>query len=135
MVDSGWGRIVNIASVYGMLGLDHRLYMDDPATAAIDVPRAFSYTAAKGGILALTRELACALGGHNITVNAVSPGMIDVSERPLTGQHAERLAGRTPVRRVGKPADVAHAVSFLVSDASSFITGHNLVVDGGWSAW
>ncbi|HHV62675.1 MAG TPA: glucose 1-dehydrogenase [Firmicutes bacterium] len=120
MRDGGGGVIINIAST--------RALMSEPDTEP--------YSASKGGILALTHALAISLGRDGIRVNAISPGWIDVTgwkkksaRRPavLTPQdHAQH-----PVGRVGRPEDVARACVFLASDDAGFITGANLVVDGG----
>lgn len=107
-----YGRIVNIAST--------RAVMSEPNSEA--------YAASKGGIVALTHALAVSLGGRNMTVNAVSPGWIQ-NERygELTAaDHAQHPAGR-----VGKPDDVANACLFLTDERNDFISGHNLVLDGG----
>lgn len=138
MRDAGRGRVVNIGSVYATLAPNHRFYAEQhPAqTPERRGPiRALAYGASKGGLLTLTRELAVASAAWGITVNMVSPGMIEVESRPLDSAVRERLCAATPAGRLGTPADVAMAVRFLVSDDASFITGHELRVDGGWSIW
>lgn len=114
------GNIVNIAST--------RALMSEPDTEA--------YSASKGGILALTHAMAVSLGPHGIRVNAVSPGWIETSdwqysERAQTPQHSERDRAQHPAGRVGTPLDIAEACLFLAGDKSGFITGQNLVIDGG----
>ncbi|MBD2846311.1 SDR family oxidoreductase [Paenibacillus sp. IB182496] len=108
------GRIVNIGSIVGMHGK----------------ARLLDYAAAKGGVIALTKTLAMEVGEHGITVNCVSPGIVP---RDGEGQDPERVRRTNFLGRVGKAEDIAHAVAFLVSDEADFITGHNLVVDGGRS--
>jgi 2-deoxy-D-gluconate 3-dehydrogenase len=129
MAEAGNGRIINVASVYGTLAPHRALY---PETQSFDLP---SYGASKAGLLGLTRHLAAILGPQGITVNAISPGMMETERTAgLIGAGTRRaLVDRTPVRRLGQPADLEAAVVFLASPAASFITGHNLVIDGGFS--
>jgi NAD(P)-dependent dehydrogenase (short-subunit alcohol dehydrogenase family) len=122
MRERGGGRIVNISSNAAILGFK-------------SMP---SYSAAKAGILGLTRALAMDLGRYWITVNTVAPGSIRTGMGDTSGWTTDpRIrawdAARTPLPRVGRPEDVAGAVAFLVSDDAAWITGHTLVVDGGFS--
>jgi len=122
MRERGGGRIVNISSNAAILGFKA-------------MP---SYSAAKAGILGLTRALAMDLGRYWITVNAVAPGSIQTGLGEASGWTSDpRIrawdAIRTPLPRVGQPEDVAGAVAFLVSDDAAWITGQTLVVDGGFS--
>ncbi|MDI9489793.1 MAG: SDR family oxidoreductase [Clostridiaceae bacterium] len=87
-----------------------------------------SYTAAKGGIAALTHALAASLAGK-VRVNSISPGWIDTTDSEFSGPDAEQH----PVKRIGKPEDIANAILFLCSERASFITGENIVIDGGMS--
>ena len=129
MVERGWGRVINIASIYGVLGQDPR---STPRTAG-----AGAYVAAKHGLVGLTRYLAAQLGPSGVTVNAVSPGMISWAEPTTEDGPAVRArnADHTPVGRNGTPEDFVGAVVYLASNTSAFTTGANLLVDGGWSAW
>jgi NAD(P)-dependent dehydrogenase (short-subunit alcohol dehydrogenase family) len=117
------GVIINIASVNGLLG----------------IPKHAAYNAAKGGVIALTRQLAVDYGPLGIRVNCVCPGEVDtpMGRRKLEPAQVEQqqraAAMRYPLRRVGKPQDIATAVSFLASDEASWITGVVLPVDGGFS--
>ena len=127
------GSIINIASVYGFLGPDGRLYTEGTNPPPYESP---IYSASKGGVLGMTRALACAWARQGVRVNAISPGMfLTYQSRAITGEVEARLSDRTPLGRIGVPEDLGGAVVFLASGASSFVTGHNLVVDGGWSAW
>ncbi|MCK3771128.1 SDR family oxidoreductase [Microbacterium aerolatum] len=117
MIDRKYGRIVNIAS---------RAYLGNPGQA--------NYSSAKAGIVGLTKSLAKELGKHWITVNAVAPGIIDtpsVKSHPRYDLLVELANRDNSIRRLGKPEDVAAAVDFLSSEASSFITGDVLHVSGG----
>lgn len=129
MIASGSGRIINVSSIYGMLAPDRSLYPNAPS---FDLP---SYGASKAGLLGLTRHLATLLGPHCVTVNAISPGMMETERTAglIGAETRDALVRRTPVRRLGNPSDVQAAVVFLASPGASFITGHNLVVDGGFS--
>ena len=118
MLDSGGGSIVNMASVFGVVG----------------EPNSASYSAAKGGVISLTRQVARDYAREGIRVNSVSPGFIDTpmlrqDTHDGTVEFAEKY---TPMGRVGQPAEIAEAVVYLAGDTASFVTGQNLVVDGGF---
>ena len=116
------GRIVNITSQHGMVG----------------APGHSAYAVSKGGLVQLTRQIAVEHGRDGIICNAVAPGKIvtgaagDLSQDP---DGAAYVRSRTPFGRLGEPQDVAAAVAFLASDAASYISGVNLMVDGGWMAY
>ena len=119
MITAKKGVIVNLASIAGLIG----------------TPGQTNYAASKGGLLAFTRSLAAELGPKGIRVNAVVPGFIEtdmtaVMPRQIKTQNMERIL----VKRFGKPEEVAQAVLFLSSEASSYIVGQSIVVDGGLSA-
>lgn len=119
------GSLVNMASIYGMVGPDFSIYEGTTMT----MPAA--YAAIKGGVINLTRYLASYAGTHHVRVNSVSPGGIQDGQAQSFVDHYK---SKVPLRRMGKPEDVAPGVSFLLSDEASYITGHNLVIDGGWTA-
>jgi 2-hydroxycyclohexanecarboxyl-CoA dehydrogenase len=121
MLKAGWGRIVNISSSSAQSGQQFMAH----------------YVAAKSAVNGLTKALALELGPSGITVNAVPPGFIDTpmlrrsEERQLLGGSVEDHIQRTPVRRVGRPEDIAAACAFLVSEEAGYITGQILGVNGG----
>ena len=138
MRDHGGGRIVNIGSVYGSLGLNNTYYgarLPWVTEGNHGPVREVAYSASKGALLQLTRELATALGQWNITVNTVTPGMIPVAAIPMAEDIRERLSAMTPLGRVGLSSEIAPAVLFLAGPGASFITGAELKIDGGWSIW
>jgi 3-oxoacyl-[acyl-carrier protein] reductase len=117
MIEAGYGRIVNITS---------RAYLGNPGQA--------NYSSAKAGLVGLTKALAKELGRHEITVNAVAPGMTEtemVLEHPKAAAIIERAAKANSIPRVGAPDDIAAAVAYLFSDGASFLTGDVLHVSGG----
>jgi NAD(P)-dependent dehydrogenase (short-subunit alcohol dehydrogenase family) len=122
MVKQRRGKIINIASVAGLRGSSPKF-------------QAIGYSASKGGVVIFTKDLACKWGMHNIQVNAIAPGWFptDMSEKVIERNKEGLLAG-IPLGRFGGDQDLKGAVVFLASDASDFITGHVLVVDGGQSA-
>jgi len=141
MVKQQKGSIINIASHYGIVGNDQRIYEganlheiyvnDDP-----NIKQIYShgvYNAAKGGLINFTRYLAAYYGKDNIRVNCVSPGGIYHEGENET--FVKNYSERTPLGRKARPYEINGAVIFLASDASTYVTGHNLVVDGGWTAW
>jgi NAD(P)-dependent dehydrogenase (short-subunit alcohol dehydrogenase family) len=123
MAEAGWGRIVSVASDWGRTGW----------------PRATAYCASKGGIISLTRAAALELGPHGVTVNAVAPGIIDTPQLQVDADDAgvsmaemhERYAQEVPLRRVGRPAEVAEVIAHLCSDAAATITGQIVSINGG----
>lgn len=119
------GSIVNIASIYGIVGNDFTLYEGYGGTSPA------AYCAIKGGIINFTRYLASYYGKLSIRVNCVSPGGIFDNQHP---SFVEKYCAKVPMRRMGNPDDIAPAVSFMLSDEAKYVTGQNLVIDGGWTA-
>jgi NAD(P)-dependent dehydrogenase (short-subunit alcohol dehydrogenase family) len=124
MISQGFGSIVNIASTYGVVGNDFTIY--ENTTMKVPAP----YAAIKGGIINFSRFLASRFGKDGIRVNVVSPGGIFDNQPESFVQAYEK---KVPLKRMGKPDDIAPAVSFLLSDEAKYVTGLNLIVDGGWT--
>lgn len=125
------GVIVNTLSIYGIVAPDQRIYEGSLYEGrAINTPAI--YSASKAGLWGLTKYLASYWGAQGVRVNAVTPGGI------FSGQNdtfVQKYSARTMMGRMGEPHEIADAACFLVSDKASYVTGQNLVVDGGLSAW
>ena len=119
------GSIINIASIYGVIAPDFSVYNETNMTTPA------AYAAIKGGLINLTRYMASYFGPKQIRVNAISPGGIFDNQNITFVQNYEK---RVPMGRMAKSEDIAPAVTFLLSEESSYITGHNLVIDGGWTS-
>lgn len=119
------GSVINMSSIYGMVGPDFSVYEGTSMTMPV------AYSAIKGGIINLSRYLAAYYGPHQVRVNCISPGGI-FDNQPE--DFVNRYSAKVPLRRLGSPEDIVSGVHFLLSAESSYITGHNLVIDGGWTA-
>ncbi len=128
MVSTKRGSIIALGSIAATLGTDKRIYGKGFTRSG---PH---YMAAKGGVLMLTRALACEWGEHGITVNCISPGQVP-KPGVVVPEQVEQFRQMNPLLRTGTPEDLKGAVALLASDAGRWITGQNIVVDGGWSAW
>lgn len=128
MKKAGGGNIINIGSIYGMGGQDPAVYADPDASISLDYPMQ------KGGIIAYTKQLATTLARHNIRANCLTLGGLRE-----TAPDADHFLGqynqRTPLGRMATGEDVKGPIVFLAADASAYMTGANLVLDGGWTAW
>lgn len=119
------GSLINFGSIYGVVGNDFTVYKGTKLTSPM------AYAAIKGGIINLTRYLASYFGKYNVRVNTICPGGI------LDNQHQifiKNYSQKVPLKRLGRPEEIAGTVLFLASDAASYITGTTIMVDGGWTA-
>lgn len=125
MKKQNFGSFINMASIYGMVGPDFTIYEGTNMT----MPAA--YAAIKGALINLTKYLAAYYGPFHVRVNAISPGGI-FDNQP--SEFVKNYSQKVPLRRLGIPEDISSAVHFLLADETSYITGHNLIVDGGWTS-
>lgn len=129
MLKAGQGSIINIASLYSFLGVDQRIFLDLGNNTPIH------YAVAKGGTLQMTRYLATLWADKGIRVNAISPGWFPQKRGPKRPDYMHEITKRIPMGRIGQPDDLAGIVLYLASDASSYVTGQNFIIDGGYSVW
>ena len=129
MRTQGEGVIINVCSIYGLVGPDQRIYIRE------EKPPQFKpayYSVTKAGVLGLTKYLATYYAGENIRVNALTPGGVFNNHDE---EFLKAYSSRAVMGRMAEKEDMNGALLFLASDASSYMTGSNLVVDGGWTAW
>lgn len=126
MVKQGSGSIINIASQYGVVSPNHRIY------DGTGIHQPVAYSVSKAGVIALTRYLASYWGPAGVRVNAITPGgVFDNHGDPFLS----RFNALNPMGRMAAPNELTGALVYLASDSSSYVTGHNLVIDGGWTVW
>jgi 2-deoxy-D-gluconate 3-dehydrogenase len=130
MVAQESGVMINICSTYGLVGPDQRIYKRPGQTVQAYKPVFYSVT--KAGVLGLTHYLATYYAGTRIRVNSLTPGGVYNDHDPLFN---ENYSARTVIGRMAHHDEMNGAILFLASDASTYMTGSNLVVDGGWTAW
>jgi len=128
MKKAGGGNIINIGSIYGMVGQDLSIYEDPEANMSWDYP------IQKGGMIAYSKQLATCFARYNIRANCLSIGGLGQTA-PTDTVFRDGYCRRTPMGRMAVAEDVKGPIVFLASDASRYVTGANLVVDGGWTAW
>lgn len=123
------GVVLNVASMYGHVAPDYRLY---EGNSYANPP---SYGAAKAGIIQLTKYCASFLAPEGIRVNCLSPGPFPFESTQKDGEFIQRLSSKNPMGRIGQPHELKGAAALLCTDASSYMTGQNVCVDGGWGVW
>jgi NAD(P)-dependent dehydrogenase (short-subunit alcohol dehydrogenase family) len=124
--ETGGGSLITVSSIYGIVGPDHRIYDDQPFKS---FP---GYSASKAGVIGLTRWAATWWAKDSVRVNSITPGGVFNDHDP---KFAEAYGNRTPMGRMANREELAGMVIFLLSDASSYCTGQNYIVDGGFTAW
>ena len=125
------GSIIQISSIYGILGPDHRIYNNSLLNNR-KMGSTAAYSFSKAGIIGLTKYLSTYWAENNIRVNAITPGGIESNQNK---EFKINYSNRVPLNRMGKPDEIIGALIFLASNASSYITGQNIIIDGGLSAW
>ena len=123
------GSIVNIGSLYGIVSPDFKIYADN------DRKNSEIYGATKAGIIQMTKYFAVYLAGKNIRVNCVSPGGIFNQNNPQNEEFIKKYNERCPMNRMAYDTEMVGGIAYLSSDISSYVNGHNLIIDGGYTAW
>jgi NAD(P)-dependent dehydrogenase (short-subunit alcohol dehydrogenase family) len=126
MVENGKGSIINIASLYGVVSPNHKIY---PGTG---ITQPVAYSVSKHGVVSLTKYLATLWAEKGVRVNSLTPGGIFNGH---DGLFLERFKQLNPIGRMSDKGELRGGIVFLASDASSHVVGHNLIIDGGWTAW
>lgn len=133
MVARGKGSIINVSSIYGVVGPDQRIYVGswyEEMGGQINTP--LVYSATKGAVIAMTRYLATLWGSKGVRTNTLTPGGVASGQNNI---FYEKYSSKVPMGRMAQAEEMVGALIFLASDASSYVNGQNIIVDGGWTAW
>lgn len=131
MAERGRGSIIQTASIYGIMGPDQRIY-EGSEYLGMPINTPAVYSTSKAAVVGLTRHLAAYWGAQGVRVNTLTPGGVESGQNE---EFSRRYSARVPLGRMANADDMAHGLLFLASDASAYVTGHNLVIDGGLSTW
>ena len=131
MIEAGKGRIINVSSIYGCVGPDQRIY-EGSEYMGVQINTPLVYSVSKAAVHGLTRHLATEWGVSGVRVNTLTPGGVESGQNDI---FVSRYSDRTPMGRMARGEEMVGAMLFLASDASSYVTGQNIIVDGGWTAW
>jgi gluconate 5-dehydrogenase len=129
MKQKKYGVIINIGSMYGTISPDLRIYDNEKHANSPE------YGAGKAAIIQFTKYLAVNYAKNGIRVNSISPGAFPNKEVQKNKKFIKKLKSKIPLERLGQPEDLMGAIVFLASDDSSYVTGQNILIDGGWSIW
>ena len=133
MVVKGKGSIINVSSIYGIVGPDQRIYEEshyEDMGGAINSP--LIYSATKGAVISMTRYLATYWGPKGVRANTLTPGGVYSGQNDIFNR---KYSERVPLGKMANAEDMVGALLFLASDASAYMNGQNIIVDGGWTAW
>jgi NAD(P)-dependent dehydrogenase (short-subunit alcohol dehydrogenase family) len=133
MAKQGKGSIINISSIYGLVGPDQRIYEGswyEDLGGAINTP--LIYSASKGAVIAMTKYMATYWGCRGVRTNTLTPGGVSSGQNSIFN---EKYSSRVPMGRMATAEEMVGALLFLASDASSYVNGQNIIIDGGWTAW
>jgi gluconate 5-dehydrogenase len=129
MIRNGGGKIVNVASMYGIVAPDVSIYESN------EYYNPANYGVGKAGIIHFTKYVAAVYGKYGINSNSISPGPFPNNKAQLNKDFIDKLIAKVPLNRIGNPNDLKGIILLLASDASGFINGENITVDGGWTSW